>query len=285
MADPSRVFTRVTGIRRDFARTADLEVPGPSSFVANGVLVHNKRRGANMGILRVDHPDILEFITCKDRTTEITNFNISVAITDKFMEALKTGTKYDLLNPRDKNVVGRLDAREILDKIAFQAWKNGEPGLFFIDENNRRQPTPNVGDMEATNPCVTGDTLVSTERGLIPIADLAERYPNGGISLVTDRRVPAEVVTESNGMLLASRDEAERGTRLGPMVAAWKTGVKPVWKVATKSGFELTATADHKVLTTAGWVPIEDLVPGEHKLLIQSGEGRFREDNSAQSSD
>src|SRR3989475_11343688 len=90
--------------------------------------------------------------------------------------------------------------------------------------------------------------------------------------------MPAEVVTESNGMLLASRDEAERGTRLGPMVAAWRTGVKPVWKVATKSGFELTATADHKVLTTAGWVSIDELVPGAHKLLIQSGEGRFPED-------
>jgi len=277
MVDSSRVYTRVINIWRDHTPTADLEVPGPASFVANGILVHNKRRGANMGILRVDHPDILEFITCKDKTTEVTNFNISVAITDKFMEAMKAGTKYDLVNPRNHEVVGQLDAREVLDKIAFQAWKNGEPGLFFIDENNRRQPTPNVGDMEATNPCVTGDTLVSTGLGLIPIEVIADRYPNGGISLVTDRRVPAEVVTESNGMLLASRDEAERGTRLGPMVAAWRTGVKPVWKVATKSGFELTATADHKVLTTAGWVSIEELVPGVHKLLIQSGEGRFPE--------
>jgi len=153
MADTSRVYSRVTAIRPDRAPTADLEVPGPASFVANGVLVHNKRRGANMGILRVDHPDILEFITCKDRTTEITNFNISVAITDRFMEALKADTTFDLVNPRSQQVVGQLDAREVLDKIAFQAWKNGEPGLFFIDENNRRQPTPNVADMEATNPC------------------------------------------------------------------------------------------------------------------------------------
>jgi ribonucleoside-diphosphate reductase alpha chain len=153
MADVSRVYTRVTAIRPDRAATADLEVPGPASFVANGILVHNKRRGANMGILRVDHPDILEFISCKDRTNEITNFNISVAITDKFMEAVRIGTPYDLVNPRDQRVVGQLDAREVLDKIAFQAWKNGEPGLFFIDENNRRQPTPNVADMEATNPC------------------------------------------------------------------------------------------------------------------------------------
>jgi len=268
----------------DFVKSTMGVASGPVSFMkifdasTQTVKQGGKRRGANMGILRVDHPDILEFITCKDKTTEVTNFNISVAITDKFMEAMKAGTKYDLVNPRNHEVVGQLDAREVLDKIAFQAWKNGEPGLFFIDENNRRQPTPNVGDMEATNPCVTGDTLVSTGLGLISIEEIADRYPNGGISLVTDRRVPAEVVTESNGMLLASRDEAERGTRLGPMVAAWRTGVKPVWKVATKSGFELTATADHKVLTTAGWVSIDELVPGAHKLLIQSGEGRFPED-------
>ena len=153
MSDVSKVYTHITAIRPDRAPTADLEVPGPASFVANGVLVHNKRRGANMGILRVDHPDILEFITCKDRTTEITNFNISVAITDKFMESVLAGRSYDLVNPRDQRVVGQLDAREVLDKIAFQAWKNGEPGLFFIDENNRRQPTPHVADMEATNPC------------------------------------------------------------------------------------------------------------------------------------
>src|SRR6184192_664944 len=268
----------------DFVKSTMGVASGPVSFMkifdaaTQTVKQGGKRRGANMGILRVDHPDILEFITCKDKTTEVTNFNISVAITDKFMEAMRAGTKYDLVNPRNHEVVGQLDARDVLDKIAFQAWKNGEPGLFFIDENNRRQPTPNVADMEATNPCITGDTLVSTEQGLIPIAELAERFPSGGISLVTDRRVPAEVVTESSGMLLASRDEAERGTRLGPMVAAWKTGLKPVWRMTTKSGFELTATADHKILTTEGWLPIEDLVPGVHKLLIQSGEGRFRND-------
>jgi len=153
MVDSARVYTRVTAVREGREATADLEVPGATSFVANGILVHNKRRGANMGILRVDHPDILEFITCKDKTTEITNFNISVAVTDKFMEAVKAGTKYDLVNPRNGQVVKQLDAREVLDKIAHQAWKNGEPGLFFIDETNRRQPTPHVGLMEATNPC------------------------------------------------------------------------------------------------------------------------------------
>src|SRR3989449_905654 len=117
MSNVSRVYTRVTAIRLDRAPTADIEVPGPASFVANGILVHNKRRGANMGILRVDHPDILEFITCKDRTTEITNFNISVAITDKFMEAVRAGTSYDLVNPRDQRAVGKLD--DVIDMNAY----------------------------------------------------------------------------------------------------------------------------------------------------------------------
>src|SRR5437867_13146811 len=114
----------MTDIRTDPAATADHEVHGPASFVANGILVFKKRRSANIGILRVDHPDVLEFITCKDRTTEITNFNISVAITDKFMEAVRAGTSYELVNPRDQHAVGQLDAHEVLDKIAFQAWKD-----------------------------------------------------------------------------------------------------------------------------------------------------------------
>ena len=143
----------------DFVKSTMGVASGPISFMkifdaaTQTVKQGGRRRGANMGILRVDHPDILEFITCKDRTSEVTNFNISVAVTDKFLEAVKAGTKYDLVNPRNNQVTGQLDAREVLDKIAYQAWKNGEPGLFFIDENSRRQPTPNVGEMEATNPC------------------------------------------------------------------------------------------------------------------------------------
>jgi adenosylcobalamin-dependent ribonucleoside-diphosphate reductase len=111
------------------------------------------RRGANMGILRVDHPDIREFITCKDDTSQITNFNISVAVTDAFMEALKTGKKYDLLSPRTGEVMGQEDPREIFDMIVHGAWKTGEPGVFFIDRANEYNPVPALGSYEATNPC------------------------------------------------------------------------------------------------------------------------------------
>jgi ribonucleoside-diphosphate reductase alpha chain len=143
----------------DFVRSTMGVASGPVSFMkifdeaTQQIKQGGRRRGANMGILRVDHPDILKFITCKDRTSEITNFNISVAVTDKFMEAVKAGTSYDLVNPRNHQVVKQIDAREVFERIAYQAWKNGEPGLFFIDETNRRQPTPHVGLMEATNPC------------------------------------------------------------------------------------------------------------------------------------
>src|SRR5207247_8707683 len=103
--------------------------------------------------------------------------------------------------------------------------------------------------MVPTIPCVTGVSFVSTALAFIPIAELAERFPHGGISLVTDRRVPAEVVTESNGMLLARRDQAERGTRLAPLVAAWRTGVTAVWRIAAEAGVDGGAAAEPKVLT------------------------------------
>ena len=111
------------------------------------------RRGANMGILRVDHPDIRSFITCKDDTSQITNFNISVALTDAFMEAVHNEASYDLVSPKSGEVVGQEDAGEIFDMIVHGAWKTGEPGTFFVDRANAFNPVPKLGSYEATNPC------------------------------------------------------------------------------------------------------------------------------------
>src|SRR5688572_23902372 len=132
---------------------------GPVSFMklydasTDAVKQGGTRRGANMGILRVDHPDIMEFITCKEDLTQITNFNISVAITDAFMQAVRNRTSYDLVDPHSKKVVGQLDAQMVWDKMILGAWRTGEPGVFYVDEANRYNPVPHLGSYEATNPC------------------------------------------------------------------------------------------------------------------------------------
>ncbi|MEM3153741.1 MAG: vitamin B12-dependent ribonucleotide reductase, partial [Candidatus Bathyarchaeia archaeon] len=132
---------------------------GPVSFmrvfdIATDVIkAGGKRRGAMMGILRVDHPDILEFITAKQQPGFLSNFNISVAITDDFMKTLEEDGEYWLINPRNKERTGKLKAREVWDLIARSAWASGDPGVVFIDEINRHNPTPEVGRIESTNPC------------------------------------------------------------------------------------------------------------------------------------
>ncbi len=153
---------------------------GPVSFMrifdaaTNEVKQGGKRRGANMGILRVDHPDIKEFIHCKE-DGGITNFNISVAVTDKFMKALEEGSDYDLIDPHTETVVGKLNAVEVFNEIAEAAWRTGDPGLVFIDRINEStaNPVPALGPIESTNPCVTGDTYVYTKLGLVRIDQLA----------------------------------------------------------------------------------------------------------------
>ena len=111
------------------------------------------RRGANMGILRVDHPDIMNFIMCKADQRHLNNFNISVGLTEKFMQAVERDEEYDLINPRDKKVSSTLNARKVFHRIVVQAWENGEPGIIFLDRLNRDNPTPLVGEIESTNPC------------------------------------------------------------------------------------------------------------------------------------
>ncbi len=132
---------------------------GPISFMkvfnsaTEAVKQGGTRRGANMGILRVDHPDIIEFITCKKDNADITNFNISVGITEEFMNAVEENRDYDLIDPKNKEVIGKKNAKEVFDLIIDMSWNNGEPGIIFLDRLNKDNVTPELGEIESTNPC------------------------------------------------------------------------------------------------------------------------------------
>ncbi|HSO18792.1 MAG TPA: adenosylcobalamin-dependent ribonucleoside-diphosphate reductase, partial [Desulfosarcina sp.] len=132
---------------------------GPISFMkifntaTEQVKQGGTRRGANMAILRVDHPDIMEFIHCKATNSELNNFNISVGITEAFMAAVKSGGDFDLVDPRHRQPVASLNAGEVYEALIRQAWKNGDPGIVFLDRINRDNPTPELGEIESTNPC------------------------------------------------------------------------------------------------------------------------------------
>ncbi|HEX8109161.1 MAG TPA: ribonucleotide reductase N-terminal alpha domain-containing protein [Kofleriaceae bacterium] len=202
------------------------------------------RRGANMGILRVDHPDILEFIAIKLDPTRMRNFNLSVAVTDAFMAAVRAGASYALINPRTGQATTELDARRVLDAIANAAWACGDPGLVFIDRINDAHPTPELGAIEATNPCVTGDTRVWVEdRGLVPIADLVDTTPR--IATLDGERVVFRQATQ--------------------VIA---TGIRPIYRLTTVEGLELRLTADHLVTTDRGDVPAEDIEPGDRIRIV-----------------
>ncbi len=143
----------------DVVKTTKGVASGPVSFMrifdtATDVIKQGgRRRGANMGILRVDHPDVIEFVTSKSKEGFLSNFNISVAVTDAFMDAIEKDQNYDLINPRTRESARTLRARDIFSLIVTQAWRTGDPGLIFIDEINRHNPTPKIGTIESTNPC------------------------------------------------------------------------------------------------------------------------------------
>lgn len=189
--DPADVVTtcKVSAVTMQYA-TRDVwnvEVPGThnyavctvydskpccAQYIYHCTFVSNTRRGANMGMLRVDHPDILKFIHIKDDLKELTNFNLSVAITREFMDAYNVDGVYDLYAPGTKDIVGTMKAREVFQQIVSSAWKTGEPGIIFIDRINETNfLKPLYGEIEATNPCVSGDTLITTDEGDIPIKD------------------------------------------------------------------------------------------------------------------
>jgi ribonucleoside-diphosphate reductase alpha chain len=252
--------------------TLDLEVEENHTYLANGMVTHNTRRGANMAVLRVDHPDVEEFITCKTDENAITNFNISVGITDAFMEAVLRDEDWEMRFPDVKSplfkgfhgtleqaeeagipikVHKRVRARELFDKIVQQAHHNGEPGMLFLDAANRTNPVPHLYSLEATNPCVTGETLIYTDKGVHRADELAERQDL--LSVAVDSRFGA-------GKFL-------------PASKVFATGVKDVFRLLTKEGYEVRLTADHKVMTKDGWVAAGELKPGDKVFLLDQGGG------------
>ena len=233
------------------------------------------RRGANMAVLRVDHPDVAEFVTCKTDENAITNFNISVGITDAFMRAVEADADWDLRfpdvhSPEYRKFHGTLDeadaqgvpmrvfetvrARDLFNAIVDQAHHNGEPGVLFLDAANRENPVPHLYQLEATNPCVTGDTLIYTEDGLIRADVLAAQARP--LRVVADGRMSEEALL--------------------PASAVFETGTKPVVRLMTREGYELRLTADHRVMTSAGWKAAGELQPGDrlHLLNRKGGFGK-----------
>lgn len=207
------------------------------------------RRGANMGILQIDHPDILDFISIKKAPQEMTNFNLSVAVTDAFMRALDNRRSYSLINPRTQRTVGRLSAQLVFDLLVEAAWQSGEPGLVFLDTINRANPTPRLGRIESTNPCVTADTWVQTTDGPRQVKSL--------IGTQFEARVNGEdYVTSHEGF--------------------FHTGTQSILRIGTSEGYTLRLTSDHKIrrvirktrdITHSAWCPAGDLRPGNQVIL------------------
>ncbi len=200
------------------------------------------RLGAHMATLDIDHPDVREFIHCKDNDDTLQNFNVSVGVSGKFMEAAENNKSWDLINPRNGGVVETVNALELWDEICESAWRTGDPGIIFVDAVAEAAPNPHLGK-SWPNPCVTGDTLVYTGDGLKPIQALLGTTPLLGL----DSRTGAV-------KSMASR--------------VFQSGVKPVYRLVTKEGYNLKLTEDHEVFTVTGKVPARELQKGDEIRLI-----------------
>ena len=254
---------------------------GPVSFMktfdaaTDVVKQGGTRRGANMAILDVTHPDILDFIASKEDGNTLVNFNISVGVNADFMEKVKRGEMYDLVNPRNGVVAGKLNATDVFNLIAEMAWKTGDPGLVFLDAINRDNPNPHMGDIMSTNPCFAGNVRLATDKGLLTFGELFKGKQN--ISVLTDARV-VEFKDDMFGTPTRTITKVANGVALKVAKPVFKTRNNwPVFKLETKHGYEVIATDDHKFYTTKGLKEVHELEIGD-EILIQSGKGVWSQD-------
>ncbi len=259
---------------------------GPISFMkifdaaTEQVKQGGTRRGANMAILPYWHPNIVDFITMKRKrgNTTLENFNISVGIDAAFIDAVKKSGEISLRNPRTDEVVRTMPARELFDLMVECAWECGDPGYVVLDRinNSGSNPTPALGQIEATNPCFRGDMRLATDKGLLTFEEL--HTAGTEIAVATDDRVPGLRAMEGLDGVSIVR-EPETGVTLRPAVPVFRTKRNhPVFRLVTKHGFEVVATADHKFYTPFGRRELKDLKPGD-PLLIQSGAGVWNKDH------
>ncbi|HEU5226603.1 MAG TPA: ribonucleotide reductase N-terminal alpha domain-containing protein, partial [Ktedonobacteraceae bacterium] len=236
--------------RGSYIKTVNGTASGPCSWaqlysVATGDVIQQggSRRGALMLMLDDNHPDIEEFITVKREAGKIEHANLSVCVSDAFMQAVKDDSDWNLT--WQSEVKKTVRARALWDLICTSAWESAEPGVVFIDRYNKESNTWYYENIRCVNPCVTGDTLIYTDRGLLPASELAELG------------TPITVVSHDS-----------KGVSMRQASHVFLTGVKPVYRLQTTEGYTVRLTKDHKILTGKGWKAAEELIAGDKIMLL-----------------
>lgn len=267
--------------RGSYIKTVNGTASGPCSWaqlysVATGDVIQQggSRRGALMIMLDDNHPDIEEFITVKRTPGKIEHANLSVCVSDKFMEAVKNDDDWDLI--WQSEVKKTIRARYLWDLICQSAWASAEPGVVFMDRYNTESNTWYYENIRCVNPCVTGDTLIYTAQGLIPAEELAKSgLP---ITVVSPDIFVQELVlaghTDKQGSSQITKSSPIRKVSLRSASHVFRTGIKQVYRLQTKEGYTVRLTGDHKILTGRGWKEAQKLVVGD-KLHLLHNEGAF----------